>query len=209
MCKLLITWIIILLPGYFDAVLWGHPNRNSEKGDSTISIYIISKEYHSSIIIPMQSTVHDWEKYFSPHMITYRYLELAWGDRKYYMASRFDLGSGLRALLLPTPSVMHVVSFPQPPREFFLQSEIGKINLPVHKFEKMLDYIRESFAWKQNETLKYLKPGIYGASGFFASPKIYHGLFNCNNWVYKALRKAGIPTPVWGGFPVDVTPFNY
>ena len=52
------------------------------------------------------------------------YLELGWGDREYYQAEDFSVWLGLRALLWPTESAVHVVGFRGPAERAFPGSEI-------------------------------------------------------------------------------------
>jgi len=117
------------------------------------------------------------------------YLELGWGDREYYRAEDFSLWLGMRALLWPTESAVHVVAFSGPIERAFPASEIVPLRVSPEGFERMVAFIAATF---QDDGIR-LGPGQRGnSSAFYASDRRFHLLETCNTWVARALQEAGL-----------------
>lgn len=117
------------------------------------------------------------------------YLELGWGDREYYRAEDFSVWLGLRALLWPTESAVHVVAFSGPIERAFPSSEIVRLRVSRHGFDRMVAFIAATF----REDAIRLGPGQReNSSAFYASERDFHLFETCNTWVARALREAGV-----------------
>jgi len=57
----------------------------------------------------------------------FEHLEVGWGDRAYYMAPEGSLWLGARALLWPTPGVLHVAAFNGPPERYFAEAAVVEL----------------------------------------------------------------------------------
>lgn len=175
-----------------------HSTAGEEK-KNRVRIYVLDHGYHTSIVIPAATQYHNWKKRF-PHLEDAEYLDFAWGDRDYYQSEGYPVGKGIKALFLPTRSVIHVVALYHRPGVYYPEAGIKSLWVEKEHFLKLLDYIDESFV-KKGKKVCYLKQGLYGISAFYRAKNIYHLLYNCNNWVAGGLDAANIRTPLWGGFP--------
>ncbi len=122
-----------------------------------------------------------------------QYLEVGWGDRDYYQAPDPHIGITLKAGLLPTDSVLHIVGFDGPVATYFPYSEVIGIELSSAGFEHLSRTIAASFARDEAGNAKSLGPGLYGNSRFYLSRESYHLFNTCNVWTARALRAAGLP----------------
>ena len=172
--------------------------------DSLVRCYVVSHGYHTSVVIPAKSPVHDWRDKF-PGIPQSAFFEIAWGDEDFYQKNNWLLFYGIKAVCWPTGSVMHVVGLDRRPRKYFYTSKVFPIKVPFDKFREMRAYIEASFRKSEVGDYHHLGSGLYGESGFYESGKLYHGLYNCNNWVVSVLRRANKQTPLWGGFPFMIT----
>lgn len=129
------------------------------------------------------------------------FLEVGWGDRDYYMAPAPGLLLGLRALLWPTPAVLHVAAFDGPVEGYFADAGIVELTLPAPGFAALVDAVQDS-----HERLPAaqgrdggedwpppLGPGLYGASRFYASRERFHLFRTCNVWTADVLAAGGVP----------------
>lgn len=167
--------------------LWP-PGQN----EPTKSIYLVSHGWHAGIVVkradipagvfPQHHDFPDAE-----------YLEVGWGDRDYYQRQDPHLGIVLKAVLLPTASVLHIVGFSGSVPSNFLQSEIIRIDLSDRGFERLCTYIEKSYAKDASGKNRPLGTGLYGNSRFYLSRDIYHAFNTCNVWTARALRAAGCP----------------
>jgi uncharacterized protein (TIGR02117 family) len=156
------------------------------------SIYLASHGWHAGIVIKRTDIPEGiWpEHYDFPDA---EYLEVGWGDKDYYMTPDPGMGITLKAGLLPTDSVLHVVSFRGSVERYFSRSEITRIDLSYEGFARLCRYISNSYARDEAGKVQALGPGLYGKSRFYLSRETYHAFNTCNVWTARGLRNAGCP----------------
>ena len=118
---------------------------------------------------------------------------MGWGDRDYYMTPHAGLGITLKAGLLPTESVLHVVGFRGPVTRYFYRSEVIRVDLSAAGFRDLCRYFEESYARDESGHSRPLGPSLYGDGRFYLSRETYHAFNTCNAWTARALRAAGCP----------------
>ena len=109
-----------------------------------------------------------------------KYLEIGWGDARFYQSETVTLGLALQAVLWPTATVLHVVAVPATPQTSFSGSEIVEVAVPDAGYERLLKYIARSFTRTSNNDLINLGPGFYGSSRFYLAEGTFHALSTCN-----------------------------
>ncbi|MDX1488246.1 MAG: DUF2459 domain-containing protein [Acidiferrobacterales bacterium] len=157
------------------------------------NIYLVSHGWHAGIVVQRSDIP---EGIWTEHKHDFpgaRYLEVGWGDQDFYQAPEPTLGMKLKAALLPTKSVLHIVGFSVPVRDYFPNSEIIEIMLSYGGFEQLCKYIEQSYAKNERGEIQALGPGLYGNSQFYQSKERYHLFKTCNVWTARALRAAGCP----------------
>jgi uncharacterized protein (TIGR02117 family) len=127
-----------------------------------------------------------------------RFLEVAWGDREFYVAPRGTLALALKAAFRSRGSVLHVAGFDAPPARSFEGSEVVELVLSREGFDRLARFIDDGHARGGARRAPRLAPGLYGASAFYPATGRYSLLNTCNTWIAAALRAAGCPvTPFW------------
>jgi hypothetical protein len=121
------------------------------------------------------------------------FLEVGWGDRDYYMALSPGLWLALKAALLPTPSVLHVVGTREGPAQHFWQSEVIEIPVSRAGLERLLHYVHDAFDRAGADRAAALGPGQSPGSLFYPGRESFHLLRTCNVWTAGALRAADLP----------------
>ena len=121
------------------------------------------------------------------------YLEIGWGDMDYYQIPDPHFGIILKAALLPSSSVLHIVGFNDSVADYFPHSEVIELQLSDSGFEKMIQRIAASYSRDDKEKPIILGPGLYGDSLFYRSKETYHIFNTCNIWTARILRTAGLP----------------
>ncbi len=122
-----------------------------------------------------------------------QYLEVGWGDMDYYQTPDAHMGLILKAALLPSASVLHIVGFNGPVQTYFPYSEIIEIELSSAGFEQLSRTIAASFSRDKAGNITSLGHGLYGNSHFYLSKETYHLFNTCNVWTARTLRSAGLP----------------
>jgi uncharacterized protein (TIGR02117 family) len=127
-----------------------------------------------------------------------RYLEVAWGDREFYMAPHGTLGLALKAAVVSRGSVLHVVGLAEPPARYFAGREVVEVELSEPGVAALAAFVDAAHARGAAPRAPRLAPGLYGDSAFYPSAARYSLVNTCNTWIAAALRAAGCPvTPAW------------
>lgn len=160
-------------------------------GDEARSIHVVVQGWHAGAAIARA----DIDPAIWPETLDFPdadHIEAGWGDRDYYPAPGFRLSSALRALFLPTASVLHLVGI-RGPVACFPARDILELRVPRASVERLVAYIARSHARDGAGRGIVVAPGLYGGGRFYLSRDSYH-LFNTSNvWLARGLREAGVP----------------
>ena len=165
--------------------------------EPAITVYLVSHGWHAGIVVERA----DISNAVWPEQVDFsmgKFLEIGWGDRDYYQTPEPHWGITLKAALLPTESVLHIVAFDAPILTYFPRSEIIEIQLSEPGFERLSRYISASYAKDASGKSIPLGVGLYGTSQMYLSTETYHLFNTCNVWTARAIKEAGCPiTPAF------------
>lgn len=164
----------------------------ASKCETHQTFYVISHGWHTGIAIDSKDLINRAPS-LKDEFGNGDYLEIGWGDEQFYQASEITTGLALRAILLPTTTVLHIVEIPGEPQHYFPSSEIIRLSVPESGYEKMLEYILKSFMRDGGDKIKKLGRGLYGNSRFYRANGNFHAFNTCNTWVSKAVASTGFP----------------
>lgn len=166
------------------------------EADRTIPVYIINLGWHTGIALERIQL----EKHLPlhPRMPQTTYLMFGWGDGKYYPHPDPGTGLLLRAALLPTDSVLHVVGINMQVEHYFTSSKVVKIMVQEKGADNLAEFIANHFELNENDKAIYAAEGLYQNSAFFKAEPHYFFPRTSNRWVAQALRRTGYPiTPFY------------
>ena len=155
-------------------------------------IYVINHGWHTGIAV-RRANIPDGVGPEHADVANSEYLEVGWGAREFYMAPEGTLGLALKAVLWPSPAVLHVVGFDGPVQQFFPQREIVEILVSDRGFQRLAAFIGDAYAKDGSGRKIVLGRGQYANSRFYAAREKYSLLKTCNTWTARALRSAGLP----------------
>jgi len=173
------------------------PNRGQDlsamEGTGPVrTIYLIDLGWHTGLAVKRADIPAGlWPE--SEDFPNAEYLEVGWGDRDFYQAQGFNLWFALKAVLVPTASVLHVVGLPVRPAAYFPAAEIVEMALSEPQFEQIIVSIHNTYARGDTARAQAIGPGLYSDSRFYAAEGKFHLFNTCNVWVARALRNAGLP----------------
>ena len=154
----------------------------------TRTIYFVQHDWHSGLAWAQQRG----ETFGAEAWKDAPYVEVGWGDRQFYFANDQSILSMLRAVFIPSDSVIHVTSLAEAPTQFF-KFPVFPIELSEAGFQNLFAYVKQTFAVnKKGDRLPAIGKGQYGVSSFYAAVPRYFSAFNCNTWAAEALRNAGV-----------------
>ncbi|MBD2776013.1 TIGR02117 family protein [Iningainema tapete] len=180
------------------------------KRDCNLKICVANTGIHTNIIVPTKNQVFDWHGYLTIKKIgvdnvkDYNYLSFGWGDRDFYLSTPtladLQLSTTLKALFLPTPSVIYIKGYQLIPDDL----EVKCVNISNKNYLKLINYIQTSFQVDAKGRQIRIANGHTENAGFYTAIGSYSILRNCNSWTAEGLREADINTPVWDGFSYPI-----
>ena len=121
------------------------------------------------------------------------YVEIGWGEERYYQAGTGTVALALRAALWPNSSVLQLVAFSGSPGNHFTQNEVVEVRVDEAGYRAALAFIAESFTRTPDKGVVRLGPSLYGSGWFYRAQGSFHLFNTCNTWVAKAIEKTGYP----------------
>lgn len=190
-----------LLAGLIGAVVPDYPN-NAFTGRPAEPIYLLMTPLHADYAIPVDRDVRKRFAFLrdlagipidNPRL---KFLVFGWGSKAFYTTAKSyaDIRPGptLRAIT-GDESVMHVV----PAGDISGRPNAYRVDLPPGGTERLLDFVRASFAGGKASP-RFLAGKGYGLGDAFFEADGKFDLFRpCNVWAAAGLRHAGLATGRW------------
>lgn len=178
-----------------------NPQFPPESNEETMAIHVAIYHGHSGIILPYSSISDDLQR-FIIRFKGYPFVEFGWGDEDFYRTPEANAYIAIKAALLPTASVLHVVGIKGSVEEYVAGVNIYRIyriELSREGFIALCNFIRTTFSQdKRGDSLIQRGGQVSPGYGTFykARPKFFFPR-TCNSWVAKAMQKAGVPISPW------------
>ena len=168
-----------------------------ELGGQNRRVHMISHGWHTGIALRTNDISRAiWPQ--SEDFANVEYIEVGWGDWDYYQTPAATLSLALKAALVPTRSVVHLIGFNSTPEEYFSGSTIIEIVLSEKGFVRLSEFIAGEYSGAALINQNAPQQGLYSTSQFYPARGTFHLFNNCNKWVARALRSAGCPiTPLY------------
>lgn len=168
------------------------PGAPPSAGDCA-TIQLWSSGWHADIVLPADAFNEDHPvRSLFPGA---QYFLIGWGERDFYMATDAGFWKGLKAIIPPSPSVVHVIAADGPIEATpWRRSELVTFSVSRAGAEQLADAVAEALSYDETGAPVILGEGrVAGASHFLAAGGNFH-LFNmCNHWTARRLREAGVP----------------
>ncbi|PSQ90883.1 MAG: DUF2459 domain-containing protein [Bacteroidetes bacterium QH_2_63_10] len=165
--------------------------------DSTSAVYVVRHGWHAGVAV-RRADIPDGQWPVLDDVPNARYLEVGWGEARYYPGESRGVWGMLRAGLWPTGSVLHVVPIDGPVRSRFSRHTVVRVPVGPVELDALVAFVAKSFAVDSTGKAAFAAPGYYLDSRFYQSPLPYHVFNNCNHWAAAALEAAGCDvSPRW------------
>jgi uncharacterized protein (TIGR02117 family) len=165
--------------------------------DSTSAVYVIRHGWHAGIAV-RRADLPDGAWPVLDAFPDAAYLEVGWGEARYYPGESRGVWGAVRAGAWPTGSVLHVVPLGSAVPAAFPKSTVVRVPVGPSELAALTRYVAQSFARADSGGAVPAAPGYYPGSRFYRSPLTYHVFNNCNHWAAGALEAAGCDTaPRW------------
>ena len=154
-------------------------------------VYVVNHGWHTGFVVhtsDIQKGIPELKNRFG----NVPYIEFGWGDNEFYQAEEITSGITLKAIFLPTDSVVHAVALTLRADKYFKHSEVEKFCLEDSELKSLVDFISNSFYRDESGDILKMNPGIYGDSQFYKAKGDFHIFNTCNKWTAKGLESAGM-----------------
>jgi len=158
--------------------------------EPTRTLYVVSHGWHSGVVVERADLVRQMPA-LAPEIGREGYVEIGWGEERFYQARETTVGMALRAVLQSNSSVLQVVPFADSPRRYFAGSEIVEVRTDDAGYSAALAVLAASF---KPEPLQVGR-SLYGEGWFYRAEGSFHLFRTCNTWVAAVLNKAACSGP--------------
>jgi uncharacterized protein (TIGR02117 family) len=159
--------------------------------DTVHKVYLVNKSWHTGFIFSTSSIATSQIgalKIFDD----YKYVDIGWGDAAFYMTPEFDTENALKAVLVPTKSVIRIEGYNVAIEDIASWNDFTiELQMNDDMFNNFCEFIENSFSRDTNDKYIVSKTLRDGKIRFFRSDLKYHGLNTCNTWAAKALKYSG------------------
>jgi len=156
--------------------------------ESTRTLYVVDHGWHSGIVVERAALVRRLPA-LGAEIGHEGYVEIGWGEERFYQARETTVGMALRAVSRPNASVLQVVPLAGPPQRYF--TNVTEMRTDDSGYAATLDFIAATF----KPELERLGPSLYGEGWFYRAEGSFHLFNNCNSWVAAAVEKARCHPP--------------
>jgi uncharacterized protein (TIGR02117 family) len=185
-------------------------NRAFRHADDGIEIFVYADEAHSEIIAPATTDAVNWRERFPPgdfRAFDERadFVAFGWGDHDFFLQTPrwtdLKLGTTLKAMLIPTRTVMHVSLLHRPAEGKYCR----RVVLSAEQYRRLCRHIEGSFQEDARGRLFPIDDSGYGdVDTFYLARGKYSFLNTCNNWTGRGLKRAGVRTGLWTPYTVGL-----
>lgn len=162
----------------------------------TFTVFVSSNGWHTDITIA-RSDIPVGRIPESADFHAATFLQFGWGDADYYTEPKPGMFTTLGAAF-PGPAVVHVAGLSRRPSETFAGIEEVAVTLDSATFERLVDYLHDSFARGGEARISSTVPGVYSFSRFYPATGEFHLFNTCNTWTARGLAAAGLDISVSG-----------
>jgi uncharacterized protein (TIGR02117 family) len=173
-------------------------NSGTKSADEpSTPLWIVDHGWHTSIVVRRA----DVDRARWPELDDFSdaaRVEVAWGDREFYMATSPTSGLAIKAAIVTSGSVLHVVGFTAPVADHFAVGEVVALRLSRRGFDALADFVHAEYQHDREGAPLRLGQSLYGSGWFYAARSRYHLFNTCNTWVARALGTAGLAVETAG-----------
>jgi uncharacterized protein (TIGR02117 family) len=193
--SIFIPCVFILLLAFQGHLTGNSPESNED--EKIYEVFVAQQFWHTGIVF----NTRDVDSVLWPEINNYRhrnFVDIGWGDEKFYQAYGNPILLGARAMLWPTQSVLQVIAFSTRLRAAYgKESRILRIPVNGEQLAALSLYVADSYI--RDESGDPMSSTVYGETDhYFLATKKYHVFRTCNTWVARGFRNAGFNVRSFG-----------
>jgi len=170
-------------------------DREPPSGEPPRAAWVVDHGWHTAIVVRRD----DVDPALWPEVRDFpdtALVEVAWGDREFYMAQNPTGWLAVKAAFFTSGSVLHVAGYGESTLAGLPAGAVVELRVSRRGFDAMTRFVHDEYQPDGQGRPARLEHGLSGASWFYTAQSRYHLFNTCNTWVARALQRAGL----------DVTP---
>jgi uncharacterized protein (TIGR02117 family) len=189
--RLLLACLIALL-----AACAGPPTAVPPGAPLDHRLYVTSNNWHTRVVVATRD-IPDGLLPEADRFPEAEWLAIGWGEHEYYPMEDPPARLAVKAALVPSDSVIHLIPMSAPPRsaEGF---EVVAVAVSEAGLLAMLQAIDAAVARVGEQPAPVAAPGLYDGSLFFPARGQFHLFNTCNTWIARKLGTAGLSVSATG-----------
>jgi uncharacterized protein (TIGR02117 family) len=156
------------------------------------SLFVVHDSWHAAIVLRRD----DLSQTAMPELADFpdaRFVEFSWGDKDYFPDPDSGFSMAIKAAFWSSGSVLHLVGSSEDLKKSYPKAEIVELRLSGIAFDRLIDFLSQSFDRPKSTGRAPARPGLYPYSRFYLSTRKFSVLNTCNTWVAQALETGGLP----------------
>lgn len=189
-------WLVAIGASLLPAVHCAIAASGGRDAAGSLGFYVGSHGWHTSIVVRReQIPTGTWPRGVAERTFSRSpYLEIGWGDRKFYTAPKPNVAMAFDAVFSPGPSVLHIVGLGPPLERALPWSALVRVPCTRAEFASLCRALGETFERDASGQACALSPGLYGeTSRFYPARGRYYLLNTCDTWTARMMRAGGLP----------------
>ncbi len=150
------------------------------------TVWVEREGYHTALLIPADAVL-DHTPALQLVIGDQPYIRFGCGNKDYYGASKKSLGKALKALLIPSASVVEIAGFAKPAQA---GATVLALTVSDEEMNRLLGFIGKTFVLDHEQKPMLVRKEPTGFH-YYAAMGRYHLFRNCNNWTAQGLRHSG------------------
>lgn len=161
----------------------------------TLEVFVIQQEYHTGISLKAADVnLSVWSECAEFKSSTW--VDVGWGERKYYQSPDSNPLLAVKAIAMPNPSVMRIEGYSKHPNIYLSGCPSMRILLTREQFDRLCAVFHNAYARDRNGNI--VETSGNAQYKFYSAKGSYHLMNTCNTWVARAFRKAGLNVQIFG-----------
>ena len=161
-------------------------------GERVKSVWVINHGWHTGVAVRRDDIPEAvWPEHLD--LPKSEFIEVGWGNEDFYLAPQGTVWLAIKAVVWPTPSVLHLVAVDDPVGRFLRARDVVELRVSEPGFSRLAAFVEQAYERDASGRAVPLGPGQYWNSRFYRARERYFLLKTCNTWTAQALRMTGAP----------------
>jgi len=150
------------------------------------TVWVEKESYHTALLLPT-TVVIAYAPALQAVMGNQPYVRFGWGNQDYYGSSQKNIGKAMKALFIPSASVVEIAGFAEPTQ---VGATVVALDVSKEEIQQLLGFISVTFRLDDEQQPILVRTELTGFR-YYAAMGRYHAFRNCNNWTAEGLKHSG------------------